>query len=167
MPIWRKHRAAMRETFPDGWNPPRKISRMQMNTIRSLYASDSIKNDTPNLAAQFRVSPEAIRRILKSRWRSDDEKEEEAQVKVLEEAAEWGEVRPYRPVNEQRRIKIWEDVDRHSRRESGFTAESRYDAEEREDGASAQIAERHVRARPLRAEYATIARRGKSKWAVP
>ncbi|KAJ7640868.1 hypothetical protein DFH06DRAFT_961298, partial [Mycena polygramma] len=49
---WQAHRAALRHTFPDGWNPPRKLSREAMDGLRQLH----------------RVDPEALRRILKSRW---------------------------------------------------------------------------------------------------
>jgi hypothetical protein len=63
-----KHRAAMKEAFPDGWNPPRKISREAMDGLRALHAHNPEQFSTPVLANKFKISPEAVRRILKSRW---------------------------------------------------------------------------------------------------
>lgn len=63
-----KHRKMMKERFPDGWNPPRKLSREAMDGLRALHAHDPETFTTPALAEKFRISPEAVRRILKSRW---------------------------------------------------------------------------------------------------
>ncbi|KAJ7652162.1 hypothetical protein DFH06DRAFT_954059, partial [Mycena polygramma] len=65
---WQAHRAALRHTFPDGWNPPRKLSREAMDGLRQLHRVDPERFTTPVLTERFRVSPEAMRRILKSRW---------------------------------------------------------------------------------------------------
>lgn len=78
IPAWQAHREAMKAKFPEGWNPPRKVERGDMNTIRRLHAIDSDQWNTRRLADQFKISPEAVRRILKSKWRSDEELEEEA-----------------------------------------------------------------------------------------
>ncbi|KLO14107.1 hypothetical protein SCHPADRAFT_903549 [Schizopora paradoxa] len=58
----------MRERFPEGWNPPRKISRDAMEGLRSLHAHDPETFSTPVLAEKFQISPEAVRRILRSKW---------------------------------------------------------------------------------------------------
>lgn len=63
-----KHRKVMKERFPDGWNPPRKLSREAMDGLRALHAHDPETFNTPALAEKFRISPEAVRRILKSKW---------------------------------------------------------------------------------------------------
>lgn len=63
-----KHRQAMKGRFPDGWDPPRKISREAMDGLRTLHAHDPVTFSTPILAEKFRISPEAVRRILKSKW---------------------------------------------------------------------------------------------------
>ncbi|KAJ4495751.1 hypothetical protein C8J55DRAFT_532367 [Lentinula edodes] len=64
----------IREEFPDGWNPPRKLSREAMEGLRQLYHLDKTKFTTPVLAEKFKISPEAVRRILKSRWEQPKEK---------------------------------------------------------------------------------------------
>ena len=76
-PPWVAHRAAMKERFPDGWNPPRKVSRSDMALIRRLHGIDKEHWSTPNLAERFKISPEAIRRILASSWRSQEDMKEE------------------------------------------------------------------------------------------
>jgi len=58
----------MKERFPEGWNPPRKISRDAMEGLRSLHAHDPATFSTPVLAEKFTISPEAVRRILRSKW---------------------------------------------------------------------------------------------------
>jgi len=124
---WREHRAALREKFPDGWAPPRKLSRDAMDGLRTLHAHDPTTFSTPVLADKFRISPEAVRRILRSRWqptreqrarmlererqyridwirqRREEEREKqrvERRLFALREEAELGAVegRPRRPV---------------------------------------------------------------------
>ncbi len=63
-----RHRATMKESFPEGWAPPRRLSREAMDGIRTLYASNPEVFSTPVLSQKFKISPEAIRRILKSKW---------------------------------------------------------------------------------------------------
>jgi len=65
---WVIHRRTLRELFPNGWAPHRKVSRTAMDGIRELHRIDPERFTTPFLADRFRVSPEAIRRILKSNW---------------------------------------------------------------------------------------------------
>jgi Neugrin len=68
------HRAAMRRDFPDGWSPPRKLSREAMEGLRELHRFDPEKFNTPVLAEKFKISPEGVRRILKSKWSPSREK---------------------------------------------------------------------------------------------
>ncbi|TFK73495.1 hypothetical protein BDN72DRAFT_834623 [Pluteus cervinus] len=65
---WKQHREVMKENFPDGWSPPRKLSREAMDGLRQLHHFDPDTFTTPVLADKFRISPEAVRRILKSKW---------------------------------------------------------------------------------------------------
>ncbi|KAJ7073523.1 hypothetical protein B0H15DRAFT_736270, partial [Mycena belliarum] len=71
---WTAHRAALKGAFPDGWNPPRKLSREAMDGLRQLHRVDPTTFTTPVLAERFRVSPEAVRRILRSSWTPPPEK---------------------------------------------------------------------------------------------
>jgi Neugrin len=71
---FKEHRATIRRDFPDGWSPPRKLSREAMEGLRELHRFDPEKFNTPVLAEKFKISPEGVRRILKSRWAPSREK---------------------------------------------------------------------------------------------
>ncbi|KAK7678326.1 hypothetical protein QCA50_018674 [Cerrena zonata] len=77
---WANHHKTLKERFPDGWSPPRKLSRDAMDGLRSLHAANPELFTTPVLAEKFRISPEAVRRILKSKWHPSQEK----RVRLLE-----------------------------------------------------------------------------------
>jgi hypothetical protein len=60
----------------EAWNPRKKLSPDTMEGIRHLHQTQPDKFNTPVLAEHFQVSSEAIRRILKSKWRPSDEEHE-------------------------------------------------------------------------------------------
>lgn len=81
----------MKKSFPDGWNPPKKLSREAMDGLRTLHNHDPETFTTTALATRFKISPEAVRRILKSRWQPDGsrlakiaEKEAQARKAMIE-----------------------------------------------------------------------------------
>ncbi|GLI75704.1 required for respiratory growth protein 9 mitochondrial [Penicillium ochrochloron] len=69
---WRIQKDALDKKFPNGWNPPKKLSPDALEGIRHLHATAPDRFTTSVLAEEFKVSPEAIRRILKSRWRPSE-----------------------------------------------------------------------------------------------
>lgn len=73
---WQIQKDALREKFKEGWNPRRKLSPDAIEGIRQLHAYDPVQFKTPVLAQQFQISPEAIRRILKNKWRPTEEEAE-------------------------------------------------------------------------------------------
>lgn len=74
---WQKQKSALSEKFgPTGWLPRKRLSPDTLDGIRTLHAQYPDKFTTSILADQFQISPEAIRRILKSKWRPKDEEEE-------------------------------------------------------------------------------------------
>jgi len=77
---WAQHRASMKTKFPEGWAPPHKISRAAMDGLRALHAHDPDTFTTPVLADKFRISPEAVRRILRGKWQPTQEQ----RVRLLE-----------------------------------------------------------------------------------
>lgn len=95
-PEFKAHRAVMKKDFPSGWAPPRKLSREAMEGVRQMHRLDPEKFSTPVLAEKFRVSPEAVRRILKSRWEPPREK----RLKLAER--ERGERAAYFKLNRER-----------------------------------------------------------------
>ncbi|KAK4940788.1 Required for respiratory growth protein 9 mitochondrial [Elasticomyces elasticus] len=67
---WQIQKQALEQKFGgDGWQPRKKLSPDTMEGIRTLHAEDPDRYSTPLLAEHFKVSPEAIRRILKSKWK--------------------------------------------------------------------------------------------------
>jgi hypothetical protein len=77
-PHWQIQKAALKEKLNgEAWNPRKKLSPDTQEGIRHLHQTHPEKFTTAVLADNFRVSPEAIRRILKSYWRPSDEEAEE------------------------------------------------------------------------------------------
>lgn len=73
-PVWAIQKEALREKLGgEAWNPRKKLSPDTMEGIRHLHSTQPDKFTTPVLAEHFKVNPEAIRRILKSRWQPSDE----------------------------------------------------------------------------------------------
>lgn len=58
------------------WNPRKKLSPDTMEGIRHLHSTQPDKFNTPVLAQHFKISPDGIRRILKSKWRPSDQEYE-------------------------------------------------------------------------------------------
>ena len=102
-----KHRAAMKASFPEGWNPPRKLSREAMAGLRALHATDPDLFNTPMLAEKFRISPEAVRRILKAKWVPRGEERVRMVKKERERKDEWMR-RARDEVGERERVGKWE-----------------------------------------------------------
>ncbi|PYI08549.1 required for respiratory growth protein 9, mitochondrial [Aspergillus sclerotiicarbonarius CBS 121057] len=69
---WEVQKKALQGKFKEGWNPPKKLSPDALEGIRHLHAVAPERFTTPVLAEEFKVSPEAIRRILKSKWRPSE-----------------------------------------------------------------------------------------------
>ncbi|KAI5282788.1 Required for respiratory growth protein 9 mitochondrial [Ascosphaera aggregata] len=74
---WKTHRQALKEKFPEGWLPRKKVSPDTMELMRAMHHADPVTYSTPNLSQEFKLSPEAVRRILKSNWRPTGEEAEE------------------------------------------------------------------------------------------
>ncbi|RJE21967.1 hypothetical protein PHISCL_05709 [Aspergillus sclerotialis] len=78
---WQIQKDALKQKFKEGWSPPKKLSPDAMDGIRQLHAVAPDKFTTPVLAEQFKVSPEAIRRILKSKWQPTEEEAEDRRIR--------------------------------------------------------------------------------------
>ena len=78
LPAWQVQKIALTRKYPDGWSPMTKLSHEAQEGLRLLHAADPARFDISVLSRRFRISPESVRRILKSRWRPT---EEEAQRK--------------------------------------------------------------------------------------
>ncbi|KAF2873102.1 hypothetical protein BDV95DRAFT_490561 [Massariosphaeria phaeospora] len=75
---WQIQKAALKEKLGGAaWSPRKKLSPDTMEGIRHLHQTQPERFTTPVLAQHFQVSPDAIRRILKSTWQPSDEEQEE------------------------------------------------------------------------------------------
>lgn len=75
---WQLQKEAIKKKLGgETWNPRKKLSPDTMEGIRHLHQTQPDKFTTPVLAQHFKVSPEAIRRILKSKWRPSEEEDED------------------------------------------------------------------------------------------
>ncbi|KLU89685.1 hypothetical protein MAPG_08655 [Magnaporthiopsis poae ATCC 64411] len=95
---WQIQKEALKKKFGDeGWNPRKRLSPDAISGIRALHAEFPATFTTEWLANKFKVSPEMIRRILKSKWRPTPEEEEDRErrwfnrgKKIWERNAELG-----------------------------------------------------------------------------
>ncbi|KAL2073509.1 hypothetical protein VTL71DRAFT_10835 [Oculimacula yallundae] len=76
---WMAEKNAVKEKYPEGYKPMKKLSPDAISGIRALHAQMPERYTTWALSQEFEVSPESIRRILKSKWRPDSEEETERQ----------------------------------------------------------------------------------------
>jgi len=79
---WQIDKAALKAKFGDeAWSPRKRLSPDALEGIRALHSQHPEQFTTPVLADQFKVSPEAIRRILKSKWRANADEEESRRLR--------------------------------------------------------------------------------------
>lgn len=79
LPEWTKRDESIRNRYGE-WNPTHRLSRQQIQDIRNI--KDKIPHmKTIELANHFKISPEAIRRILKSNWVPNDSEEERIRLR--------------------------------------------------------------------------------------
>lgn len=80
LPAWSLRKAAvaklMASTNADGsthWKPTHKVPRATMEEMRRLAREDPMRWNMKTLSEMHDLSPEAVRRILKSKWQEKDE----------------------------------------------------------------------------------------------
>ena len=79
---WQSQKAALKRKFGDvGWQPRKRLSPDTLDGIRALHESDPIAYHTEVLAEHFRVSPEAIRRILRAKWRPNEDEVDDRRLR--------------------------------------------------------------------------------------
>jgi hypothetical protein len=99
---WRAQKAALKAKFPEGWQPRKKLSPDALAGIRALHAQFPDEYPTEVLANKFEVSPEAIRRILRSKWTPTQEEEADRQERWFKRGmnvwSRWAELGKKPPV---------------------------------------------------------------------
>ncbi|KAI9814981.1 MAG: Required for respiratory growth protein 9 mitochondrial [Phylliscum demangeonii] len=79
---WRVEKEAIKRKLNGAhWMPRKRLSPDALDGIRALHAQYPDQFTTPVLAQQFEISPDAIRRILKSQWRPSAEEAEDRRAR--------------------------------------------------------------------------------------
>ncbi|KAI3319213.1 hypothetical protein HD806DRAFT_296360 [Xylariaceae sp. AK1471] len=90
---WQIQKVALKEKFPGGWRPRKRLSPDALDGIRALHSQFPEQYTTEVLAENFEVSPEAIRRILKSKWTPSPEEETSRQERWFNRGKNiWGQM---------------------------------------------------------------------------
>lgn len=76
-PHWAIQKEALKEKFPEGWRPRKRLSPDALNGIRALNQQFPDVYNAESLSQKFEMSPEAIRRILRSKWQPKADEEED------------------------------------------------------------------------------------------
>ncbi|KAF4618902.1 hypothetical protein D9613_009945 [Agrocybe pediades] len=116
---YRAHRETMQKKFPDGWSPPRKLSREAMDALRQLNRIEPQTFTTSVLADKFKISPEAVRRILKSKWEPGVEKRTKLAMKEREFRQAFIKERREKELLETENTRELQKMFRRSRRSEG------------------------------------------------
>ena len=72
---WQAQKAAIAAKYPTGYAPSKRLSPDAITGIRALHAQLPAEYHTRKLAEEFQVSPEAISRILRTKWTPSAEEE--------------------------------------------------------------------------------------------
>lgn len=81
---WRIQKDGLAKKFRgEAWAPRKKLSPDALDGVRALHAADPVKHSTESLAKQFQMSPDAIRRILKSKWRPSETEQADRQQRWI------------------------------------------------------------------------------------
>ncbi|KAK1595012.1 mitochondrion organization and biogenesis protein [Colletotrichum navitas] len=130
---WQIQKEALKKKFPEGWNPRKRLSPDAIAGIKALHAQFPEEYTLRTLADKFEVSPEAIRRILKSKWQASPEEEEKRQerwfrrgVSVWSRYAELG----MKPPSKWRREGVTRDPSYHENRKAAIQRRKEEEAEE-------------------------------------
>ncbi|TWU74131.1 Required for respiratory growth protein 9 mitochondrial [Metarhizium rileyi] len=134
-PDWKAQKAALKEKFPQGWLPRKRLSPDALVGIRALHAQFPETFTTSALADKFQVSPESIRRILRSNWTPSVDEEQDRQerwfrrgMQVWERKAAIG----VKPPRKWRREGIVRDSTWHERKKEAARREQRWEEEEKQ-----------------------------------
>lgn len=123
----------LKEKFPEGWRPRKRLSPDALAGIRALNAQFPDIYTTWNLAAKFEVSPEAIRRILKSKWTPDVEEEQDRQERWHKRGMQIWETKAalgVKPPRKWRAEGITRDPEYHVRRQARIQRDKEWEENE-------------------------------------
>ncbi|KAK2627539.1 hypothetical protein QTJ16_003505 [Diplocarpon rosae] len=76
---WMKAKERIKQKYPEGYQPMKKLSPDAIAGIRALHAQMPDHYTVPLLSREFEVSPESIIRILRTKWKPNAEEEADRQ----------------------------------------------------------------------------------------
>ncbi|PBP20331.1 mitochondrion organization and biogenesis protein [Diplocarpon rosae] len=76
---WMKAKEKIKQKYPEGYQPMKKLSPDAIAGIRALHAQMPDHYTVPLLSREFEVSPESIIRILRTKWKPNAEEEADRQ----------------------------------------------------------------------------------------
>ena len=97
---WSDIRKEQKSHYPDGWKPKKKLTRYQMDYLRTLKQNYPEGWSVSKLASQFGISSSAVVRILKSKWEPSPEVQEKQDSRALELREQRRQEATGRPVKE-------------------------------------------------------------------
>ncbi|KAH8164926.1 hypothetical protein CIB48_g3311 [Xylaria polymorpha] len=90
---WQIQKRALKEKFPEGWQPRKRLSPDALEGIRALHTQFPEQYTTSVLAKHFEVSPESIRRILRTNWAPKPDEETDRQERWFNRGKNiWGQM---------------------------------------------------------------------------
>ncbi|KAL7748463.1 Required for respiratory growth protein 9 mitochondrial [Sorochytrium milnesiophthora] len=91
MPAWKREKILRRhrDQTQGHWSPVKKLSREDMDKVRVLHSADPDTYSTRALSSTFKVSYEAIRRILHSKFVPTPERQRDMDTKRKEARIKW------------------------------------------------------------------------------
>lgn len=115
-PMWAIQKEALKAKFPEGWMPRKRLSPDALSGIRALNRQFPEIYTTSALSQKFEVSPEAIRRVLRSKWEPADEQDENREqrwyrrgLRIWERYAELGKTPPKKWQDAGVQPRSWEE----------------------------------------------------------
>lgn len=130
---WAVQKARLKEKFPEGWKPRKRLSPDALAGLRALNAQFPDVYTTEALAAKFEMSAEAVRRILRSKWQPDEGEEKERHdrwhrrgMQIWETKAALG----VKPPRKWRAEGITRDPSYHQRRRARIQRDQEWEEEE-------------------------------------
>lgn len=100
LPYWTKRDKSHRQKYGP-WNPTKKLNRQRLQDMKNI-AEMAPHLRTIDLANMFKVSPEAVRRILKSQWVPNEVDEDKLVQRMERKRSQIREARQHQTRNEQR-----------------------------------------------------------------
>lgn len=130
---WRVQKARLKEKFPEGWKPRKRLSPDALAGIKALNAQFPDVYTTEALATKFEIPAEAVRRILRSKWQPSEDEDQERQDRWHRRGKQIWETKAalgVKPPRKWRAEGITRDPSYHERRKERIQRDQEWEEEE-------------------------------------